>query len=185
MGCENRDRGVTVSENTEVLCWTEEIRRTLAEFCHRTDAGDYEGWVALFTDDGAFHLFGQTYSGHGELRKFIESDQPPNRRGLHLTSDSVIQIDNGVARVTSNFLFVRSGDGGGVLVAGGRYHDVLVPSSERWLFRERECELFGPPATQGSEIRGRGQASKVPWWAVTKATPVELREPRPTPRVQQ
>jgi len=69
----------------------EQIRRTIAEYCHFTDLGDYDRWVGLFTEDGAFHMFGQSYVGHAVLRAFIMGDQPPERRGLHLTTDSVIK----------------------------------------------------------------------------------------------
>jgi hypothetical protein len=179
----NAVEGVQVSDKTEGFSRSEQVRQTLAEFCHRTDSGDYDGWVALFTDDGSFHLMGRTYSGHEELRKFIELDQPPNRRGLHLTTDSVIQLNEDVALVTSNFVFIGAGAGAGVLVAGGRYQDVLSPSGERWLFREREVELFSPPAAEDWGAIERATASKVPWWAVTRATPLALREPRPTSRI--
>jgi hypothetical protein len=66
------------------------VRQTLTEFCHVTDAGDFASWVNLFTADGSFHVLGQTYSGHEALRSFIELDQPPECRGLHLTTDSLI-----------------------------------------------------------------------------------------------
>jgi hypothetical protein len=110
----------------------------LTEFCHVTDAGDFASWVNLFTADGSFHVLGQTYSGHEALRSFIELDQPPERRGLHLTTDSLISFDGGIAEVMSKFIFVAAGDTAGVLVAGGTYHDLLVPCGERWLFRDRE-----------------------------------------------
>jgi hypothetical protein len=62
-----------------------------------------------------------------------------------------------------------------------------VPSGDRWLFRDRECELFSPPAVQGwgiaeERIAEGGPASRVPWWAVTRSTPRGLREPRPAAR---
>jgi 3-phenylpropionate/cinnamic acid dioxygenase small subunit len=141
--------GETTLRTTE-----EKIRQTLAEFCHRTDAGDYDGWVQLFVENGSIHLLGETYSGHEQLRTFIELDQPPERRGVHLTTDSLIEIDGDVARVRSKFIFVSGSWGAGILEASGAYHDVLVPSGERWLFRERECVLFGRPVTEENESKG-------------------------------
>ena len=29
----------------------EKIRFTIAEYCHRTDSGDFDGWVQLFAED--------------------------------------------------------------------------------------------------------------------------------------
>lgn len=126
----------------------EEVRRTIAEFCHTADSGDYDGWVRLFTGDGVFHMFGQSHVGHAALRAFIEADQPPKSRGLHITTDSVIRFHDGRAVVCSKFLFVASGDTAGVVVAAGTYTDILVPRGERWLFQERKALLALRPATQ-------------------------------------
>jgi 3-phenylpropionate/cinnamic acid dioxygenase small subunit len=126
----------------------EKIRKAIAMFCHLTDTGDFDNWVRLFVDDGCFVLMGQEHCGHRALRAFIEEDQPPERRGMHLTTDSVISIAAGQARVSSNFIFVATGTRANVVVATGRYHDVLVPRGEEWLFFRREAELVGAVATE-------------------------------------
>jgi 3-phenylpropionate/cinnamic acid dioxygenase small subunit len=158
------------------------IRRTLAEYCHFTDAGDFDDWVNLFTENGSFCIFGQSHTGHAALRAFIEDDQPPHRRGLHLTTDSIIRFDGNCARVRSNFLFVAAGDTAGIVAAAGLYHDVLVPSGDRWLFQEREAVLFAPPASRPWGPKGFENPRIVPWFAVTRATPMERRGPFPFPR---
>ena len=122
----------------------ERIRHTLARFAHCTDAGDYDAWVSLFAEDGRFRMAGREHVGHAALRAFIEDDQPPGRRGLHLSTDSVIRIEGGTSRVRSNFMFIAHGPDGPVLVAIGRYLDILVPHGDKWLFREREAILEGP-----------------------------------------
>jgi 3-phenylpropionate/cinnamic acid dioxygenase small subunit len=159
----------------------EKVRRTLAEFCHFTDAGDFDRWVGLFTGDGAFCMFGQSHTGHSALRAFIEDDQPPHRRGLHLTTDSVIRFDGDMARVSSNFVFLAAGDTAIVAAAGGQYHDVLVPQGDRWLFREREVVLFAAPSRQPWGPKGFEDPAIVPWFAVTRATPLERRGAFPFP----
>ena len=126
----------------------EKIRRTLARFCHFTDKGDFDGWVRLFADDGCIVLMGQEHRGQAALRAFIELDQPPELRGLHLTTDSIIEIAGGEAKVSSNFIFVADGKTASVVVAAGRYHDILVEVDEEWLFARRETELIGSVATE-------------------------------------
>lgn len=126
----------------------EKIRRTVAEINHFTDAGDYDGWVGLFAENGSFHMLGQSHVGREALRSFIEQDQPSHLRGLHLTTDSVISLLGDEAEVKSNFMFIASGKSAGVLVAAGQYHDILVPCDDRWLFKRREVFLFGPVATE-------------------------------------
>jgi hypothetical protein len=100
---------------------------------------------------------------------------------LHLTTDSVICIEGDCARVHSNFLFVAAGETAGIVAAAGRYHDVLVPNGGRWLFKEREAVLFAPPASQPWGAKGFKETAMVPWFAVTRATPIERRGPFPIP----
>ncbi len=88
----------------------EKIRFTIAEYCHRTDQGDFDGWVELFTEDGCFRMPGVEITGREALRAFIGRDQPSEMRGLHLVTDSAITLKGGSAEVRSNFLFVAGGD---------------------------------------------------------------------------
>ena len=127
----------------------EKIRFTIAEYCHRTDQGDFDGWVELFTADGSFLLLGQEVVGRAALRAFIGRDQPPEMRGLHLVTDSAIIVKGDIAEVRSNFLFVAAGADAGVVVTGGRYLDTLVPVGDAWLFKRRETELVLPVAKDG------------------------------------
>jgi 3-phenylpropionate/cinnamic acid dioxygenase small subunit len=126
----------------------EKIRFTIAEYCHRTDSGDFDGWLKLFAEDGCFRMLGKDIIGHAALRAFIAQDQPPELRGLHLTTDSAITLQGDHAKVRSNFIFVAGGDEAGVVVAAGRYLDILVPRGDAWLFKLREAELSLPVATQ-------------------------------------
>ncbi len=159
----------------------EQIRRTIAEINHCTDTGDYAGWVNLFTEDGAFHMFGHSTVGHAALRAFIEADQPEHLRGLHMTADSLISFEaEDRARVRSSFLFISSGDSAGVVVAAGWYHDILVPSGDRWRFLEREAELFGPVASPPWGRKGFEDPNVTPWFAVRRSTPPARRGPMPT-----
>jgi len=128
------------------------IRRLVAELTHRTDLGDYDGWVRLFTPDGRMILFGQEHVGHAALRAFIADDQPPHRRGMHYVTDLLITLGEGdqagTAGVVSNFLFVAAGSDAPVVVTGGRYHDRVVEQGGEWLFQERRAELVLPPASR-------------------------------------
>ena len=70
---------------------------------------------------------------------------------------------------------LASGETANVVVAGGQYHDILVPRNDRWLFQERETVLFGPTATQAWGRKGYEDPNLVPWFAVTRTTPLERR----------
>ena len=92
-------------------------------------------------------MLGQEHHGPEALRAFIEDDQPPERRGLHLTTDSVIRFVGKEAHVRSNFVFLAAGRNASMIVAAGRYLDILVKCGDEWLFREREAVLVGPVAS--------------------------------------
>jgi hypothetical protein len=120
----------------------EGVRRTLAEFGHRADSGDFDGWLDLFAPDGAMHFNGQAYRGRETLAAFIREDQTPDRRGVHFTTDSIIDIDGDTAVVASKFLFIGPGGQVPVLFAAGLYDDVLVRSGARWLIKERKATVI-------------------------------------------
>ena len=59
----------------------EQIRRTIAEYCHFTDLGDYDRWVGLFTEDGAFHMFGSPMSATLSCARSSWATSRPNVAG--------------------------------------------------------------------------------------------------------
>jgi hypothetical protein len=83
------------------------IRRTLAIYCHHCDDGDFAQLVDQFTPDGSFSYLGEVVTGHEHLRAWFESKQPPERRGKHLTTNTVIDIDRDRAHAMSDFVFLR------------------------------------------------------------------------------
>jgi ketosteroid isomerase-like protein len=147
----------------------EGIRRTLAEFCQVTDAGDFDRWVDLFTPDGSMVLLGETHTGSDALRAFIIQDQPPESRGLHITTDSIIDVDGDTAHASSNFLFIGATPSGPAIIAAGQYIDQLARHGERWLFVEREATLFALPRVD--EPWGNDPFdpdADPPWWMVRR-----------------
>src|SRR5574338_625739 len=52
----------------------------LARYCLALDAGDVDGWVALFTPDARYEVYGRSFEGHAGLRRML-SGAPG---GLHL-----------------------------------------------------------------------------------------------------
>jgi hypothetical protein len=93
-------------------------------------------------------MLGHEICGRESLRRFIESDQPAGRRGLHLTTGTIIALSEGRAEICSNFLFLAAGDTAGVVVTAGRYRDMLEPCEGEWLFADREATLVFPVASQ-------------------------------------
>lgn len=121
----------------------EGIRRTLAAYCLLCDDGRFEEWGELFTEDTRFHVMGTTHHGRAGATGFIEAGQPPERRGTHVVSSSIIEVDPGAstARAWSDYLFV---DRNGAIINVGRYHDELVCDDDGvWRFSLREIVFKG------------------------------------------
>ncbi len=122
------------------------VQRVLAEYCHRMDAGDFEAVVELFTPDGTFSFGRRSATGRDALVAWFGENHPPEQRGLHATTDLVVDLDDdGRARAVSSYLFVRWIDGALVTETAGRYHDVLVRGDGGWLIEHREARMLRPP----------------------------------------
>jgi hypothetical protein len=120
------------------------IRRALAIYCHLCDDGDFAGLVDQFTPDGSFSYQGEVVSGQEQLRAWFESKQPPERRGKHLTTNTVVDVHGDRADAASDFVFLRLSEGSAVpeIAIAGRYRDALHRSGERWLFARREVHVM-------------------------------------------
>jgi uncharacterized protein (TIGR02246 family) len=127
----------------------DQIRRTFSEYSQRCDDGRFEAWADLFTDDGRFVLSGQVTEGRDSIRNMMAAMMPPGRRGQHVITNSLIDVDGDAATASTDYLFVRPTSEGPTIVAAGRYRDQLVRDGDRWRFRERAITMLG--ANEGAE----------------------------------
>jgi uncharacterized protein (TIGR02246 family) len=121
----------------------EDIRRTIARYCMLCDDGRFDEWAELFAEDGRFHVMGTTYHGRADIQAFIEAGMPPEVRGKHITTNSLIAIDswNGAAVVWTDFVFATPK---GRITTLGRYHDEMERGEDKvWRFRLREIVFQG------------------------------------------
>lgn len=119
------------------------IRRTLAQYAQLCDDGRFDDWADLFTEDGRFAVYDQSYTGRDELKNFMEKAQPPERRGKHVIAAAVIDIEGSQARASTDFVFVAKRDGKFIITSAGRYIDRLVRETDRWRFAERRIVMMG------------------------------------------
>jgi 3-phenylpropionate/cinnamic acid dioxygenase small subunit len=119
------------------------IRRTLALYCQFCDDGRFDEWEELFVDDAVFRVLGRSYEGRAALRDFIETGQPPDRRGKHICANSVIDLEGDRALARTDYLFVGRVPDGLAVTSVGRYHDVLVRDGAVWRFATREIVFMG------------------------------------------
>jgi hypothetical protein len=108
----------------------------VARYCLTLDFDDIEGWVALFTPDAAYEVYGRTFDGHDGLRRMLGA--APG--GLHLGGPPVIEmLDPDHARTTRNLLFIDRSNG---VPRSAVYTDELVRTDEGWRFARVRCQFI-------------------------------------------
>ncbi len=113
-----------------------EIRNLLARYCLDLDLDDLDGWIALFTADASYEVYGRTFTGHDGLRRML-SGAPG---GLHLGGPPVIEaVDADHARTLRNLLFVdrTTGDARHAV-----YDDDLVRTAGGWRIARCRCRFI-------------------------------------------
>ena len=112
------------------------ISDLLARYCLTLDLDDVEGWVALFTPDATYQVYGRSFDGHDGLRKML-SGAPG---GLHLGGPPVIDmVDRDHARTTRNLLFIERGDG---VSRSAVYTDELRRTADGWRIAATRCRFI-------------------------------------------
>ena len=113
-----------------------EIRNLLSRYCLLLDLDDVDGWVALFTPDATFEVYGRPFRGHAGLRKML-SGAPG---GLHLGGAIVIDlIEEGHARTQRNLLFIDRTTGE---TRSAVYDDELVRTDDGWRIASLRCRFI-------------------------------------------
>ena len=112
------------------------IANLLAEYCLALDHDEIDRCVSLFTEDGAFEVYGRTWEGHERLRKMMTS--APG--GLHLGGPPFVEsIDGELARSKQNLLFIEKT---GSEFRRTLYTDELRRTPDGWRIRKRRCQFI-------------------------------------------
>ncbi|MHB8340598.1 MAG: nuclear transport factor 2 family protein [Mycobacteriales bacterium] len=122
------------------------IRRTIALYCQTCDDGRFAEFADCFTPDAVLTFGDQEVRGRTAIGAWIAAAQPPERRGRHATTNSVIDVAAGLDRAaaSTDYLFLSLGSAGRPAVSvTGRYRDALVPVGDRWLIQRREISILG------------------------------------------
>lgn len=112
------------------------ITDLLARYCLTLDRDDVEAWVALFTSDATYEVYGRTFEGVDGLRRMLRG--APG--GLHLGGPPVIDIVGADrATTTRNLLFIDRTDGS---MRSAVYTDDLVRTAEGWRIAAIRCQFI-------------------------------------------
>jgi 3-phenylpropionate/cinnamic acid dioxygenase small subunit len=113
-----------------------QITQLLAQYCLILDHDDVDAWVALFTPDATYEVYGRAFEGHDGLRRMMTG--APG--GLHLGGPPVIRmLDRDRAETQQNLLFIDRSDGA---TRSAVYTDELVRTGDGWRIAKRRCRFI-------------------------------------------
>ncbi|MBM4385026.1 MAG: nuclear transport factor 2 family protein [Deltaproteobacteria bacterium] len=107
-----------------------------ARYCLALDRCDADAWVALFTADARFLVYGREWSGHEGLRQL--STAAPS--GLHLGGVPQIEMTSASsAHVARNLLFAPSD---GSATRSAVYEDEVLRTESGWRIASCRCRFI-------------------------------------------
>lgn len=122
----------------------------LARYSQSIDAGDEEGWLACFADDGVFEVTSpqpgypaRDLRGREALAAFVAGhSSPPEVFHKHLLIQPRVSIDGDTARSVGAFVHLVDVTGDPRLRSYGRYVDRLVRGADgAWRIAHRRAEV--------------------------------------------
>ena len=124
------------------------IAQLRAQYCHLLDDRQWDGFVALFAEDGLFSGL-ETVQGRKALRAFFERFAAATPEYYHFCTNGTVEIDGDRAtgRITLEYLSAVDSVS---YVSAGHYDDVLHRVDGRWLFQSRTITFYYlAPLAQG------------------------------------
>jgi uncharacterized protein (TIGR02246 family) len=123
-----------------------DIHELYVRYAQAIDDGEYDNWLACFTEDGVFESgrFGR-HQGQEGLRKFtrIYRDSLGGASVLHVITNVLFKIEGDGAAGSCYLAYYHCKDGKIQQAAAGRYKDSLRKVNGRWLFASRKVSLDG------------------------------------------
>ncbi|MBL7495846.1 nuclear transport factor 2 family protein [Frankia sp. CNm7] len=111
------------------------ISALYADYCLTMDLDDVEGWVALFTPDARYEVYGRVFEGHDKLRKMLTAAP----RGTHLGGLPRIEmVGPDRASVRRNLVFLIRGSDD---IRSAFYTDDLVRTPDGWRIAACRCQF--------------------------------------------
>ncbi|MFC8528054.1 nuclear transport factor 2 family protein [Nocardia sp. NPDC057227] len=111
-----------------------EIQQTLARYAVTITKGDIDGLLAVFTPDGSYSAFGDTYTL--DLFPDLVAAAP---KGLFLTGLPVLEIDGDTAAGTQPLCFIDQSTHD---MRIGYYTDALVRTADGWRIKTRRMTFI-------------------------------------------
>ncbi|MBW8482645.1 nuclear transport factor 2 family protein [Actinomadura parmotrematis] len=126
-----------------------EIQQLLARYAVTITRGDIDGLLAVFTPDGTYSAFGDTYA-LGEFPELVEAAP----KGLFLTGTAAVELDGDAATGTQPLCFV---DHATHEMRIGYYSDTYRRTGDGWRLATRSMTFI---RRSGAHDSGRPHAHR-------------------------
>ena len=113
---------------------------------HALDTADFDGYAALYTEDGELSLQGNTVKGRAAIKAFVAA-LPTEPRVIHPITNLSYKVDGDTATGGAYWQDVGLVNGAPGVVIAGRYEDTLRKVNGEWQIAKRGIVIeFAPPA---------------------------------------
>ncbi len=143
------------------------IRRPITAYSNTQDAHDYDGYVALFAQDGEWVSGASVYKGREAIKKMLIGlyGAPPqgyvNGESFHISFNADVRLNgNAATAVSRHVLFMRGQKGQPVPMLSGRYDDDFIRENGEWKIRRRVDTPVIPTADEWTKIITELRAGK-------------------------
>jgi len=144
-----------------------EIRRIMVDYAALLGARDYDGYAALFAQDGIWQNGDIVKKGHDEIRDLLVGmfgEYDPNyvnNEMYMLVSNIQIDVHGDTATATSRQLTIRRGEGGRPTpVLNGRYDDTFVRENGKWKIQHRIDNVIMPSREEWAKFMEQRRAEQ-------------------------
>ena len=128
---------MTSTEGFALLADKLAIREVLDEYCLRLEVNTFEEWLALFTEDSVYEVYGKTLQGIAAIADML-SKAP---HGVHIGGPVRIEINGDRAETVQNYVFYGKDD---KFSNKGWYFRSLVRTAAGWKISHTRVEFQKP-----------------------------------------
>ena len=119
----------------------------VVSYADRIDAGDAEGFAALYAPDAVLETRSGTANGRAEVKEWVETLFRERRAGpgtnvKHFISPPHVQGDGDRATLRTQVLIPALGNSGQIVInIAATYRDECVKLDGRWYFAKRKIDI--------------------------------------------
>lgn len=138
------------------------ISRIINEYAERLTRRDFDGYAALFAQQGVWENRGTVKKGAAEIKEMLVGmfGQPApgyvNTQNYMLVSNVLVNVDGDRATANSRQTSIRRDENGNPLVIlGGRYEDEFIRENGEWKILHRVDYSVIPTGEEWAQRMGR------------------------------